>query len=60
MQGNTCLFSRSEYDTMADPETIFSVLIQKLNNSVSKLKLVGFPEDKYLDLVKNYKDYDQI
>jgi fibrillarin-like rRNA methylase len=58
MQGNTCLFSRSEYDTMADPETIFSVLIEKLNKSVSKLKLVGFPEDKYLDLVKNYKEYD--
>jgi len=58
MQGNTCLFSRSEYDAMADPETIFSVLIEKLNKSVSKLKLVGFPEDKYLDLVKNYKNYD--
>jgi hypothetical protein len=43
---------------MADPETIFSVLIQKLNKSVSLLKLVGFPEDKYLDLVKNYKEYD--
>jgi hypothetical protein len=58
MQGLTCLFSRSEYHSMTDPETVFSVLIEKLNKCVYILKQLGFPEEKYINLIKDYKNYD--
>jgi hypothetical protein len=58
MQGLTCLFSCSEYHPMADPETVFCILIEKLNKCVNLLKHVGFPEEKYINLIKDYKNYD--
>ena len=58
INGDTCLFLRSEYDKYADPIDIFEVLKKKLHRAIQPLKHFGFPEEKYNELFENYQNYD--
>jgi hypothetical protein len=58
MQSNSCLFSRTEYDLMADPEVIFNVMVQELQALTKVLSHFNFPQEQFDGYVKNYKNYD--
>jgi hypothetical protein len=58
IQGNTCLFYNVDYDNNSDPNIIFNVLVKNLNKIIFILKKLGFQEEKYNELIKNYYDYD--
>jgi hypothetical protein len=58
MQGSNCLFSFSEYDTMSDPEIIFTIMIEKLQNVANMLSHFNFPRETFDNYVKNYRNYD--
>jgi len=58
INGDSCLFSSSEYDKNADPLVIFEQLKKRLNEAIEPLKLFGFPEEKYNELFQNYNNYD--
>jgi len=58
MQGSNCLFSFSEYDSMSDPEIIFTIMIEKLQNVANMLSHFNFPRETFDNYVKNYRNYD--
>jgi hypothetical protein len=51
INGDTCLFLRSEYDKYADPYDIFDILKKKLHQAIQPLKHFGFPEEKFTQLI---------